>query len=221
MKSSLIFLVFFIAFTSAVKFDCRFTFYTRLWIRGGESFWPIGNVYVCISSNLILDGNSSMISYEGEHVDGFSDNDVELVHFGVFFDPNETCEHLTFIPQGVERFFPNIRGFVYSGCSFLGLQGNEFDSYRNLVNLEIKFTPISHIPGQLLQQTRHLYYMSFWANQIKSVGSGLLDNLYSLSYAIFFDNVCINSGVLYDRFQIRNLAEELNRQCSRLDIVKV
>jgi hypothetical protein len=213
MKLVLTLFSLFFATTSAVRLDCSFSHFLVIWFHENGTHIPFDHIYTCMTTNVELTGGTEMTGFTGQHLAGFTDSDVLGVHF------MDACGHLTFIPQGMDRFFPNIIGQFYYFCPIASLQENELDSYRNLKYFEVSWGRISHVPGQLFQHTRNLQYLSLWANRISSVGTGLLDSLYNLSTAAFLDNVCTNSAVFGDRSQIRYLIEELRLQCSRRDIL--
>lgn len=192
-------ILFFIATASGIPIRCRF--------NDDIVYSKIGRAYTCevISLNL-TDSSNYITDISGNHLRGKSNSDVKVVSFRNF------CSDLTFVPKGISSFFANIIGLTFTSCGIDHLIGDELLEYSNLQYWSILYSKVSRIPGYFFATNQNLLFVQFGFNEIENVGEGLLDNLQSLTYANFIQNICINKFA-ENQSQITSLIEILRDEC--------
>lgn len=150
--------------------------------------------------------NKILTDFNGNHEENQTNYDVKGITLSLY------AKNLDYIPKGFEKFFPNLIAMnVYRG-KFIELNGDEFDSYKNLEWLAVHRSQLEVVPGNLFTNNKNLKTIYFSSNKIRKVGSGLLDGLKDLSYITFSGNVCINE--IAEGFDnIENLKKSLREKC--------
>lgn len=181
----------------AITFDCQFAQIT----------WnTIGSSYTCVTIPSDIESNRSLTSVTGNHLSGYSNVDVRAIYI-------TECRNLTFIPQRMGNFFPNVAGLVIDFCGISTLNGNDLNGHNNLQWISLINNDIEHIPGDFFSQNSNMSFAHFNQNMISSVGENLLISLESFQLAHFWENVCINDGANQAAF-IPNLIMNLRNNCA-------
>lgn len=166
------------ATTLAIKFNCQFERIT----------WNlIGSSYSCLTVPTNINKNQTLTGVTGNHHPDNSNVNVTLL---LIYD----CSAVTFVPQGIHSFFPNIAGLIMDSCNISTLNGNELNDYNHLQWISLASNNIAHIPGDLFSQNSNIRFAHFHNNVINSVGENLLISLESFQQAHFWDNLCINDA---------------------------
>jgi Leucine-rich repeat (LRR) protein len=184
--SKLIF-IFTFSLSQAVIFDCQFHF---------DIDWTfVGHVYTCEPK---ITHKISKLEVKGTHKEGKNNSHVEGL--AIYAEP------LVEIPEGIETFFPNLKGFVLFSTSISSISSDDL-KFINLNFLQIYESRITTLEGNLFVNNRDLQFISFYSNQIEHVGHDLLTGLDNLKTVYFSNNPCINKDAT-----TREAIEELNLQ---------
>jgi hypothetical protein len=170
---------------SSIHITCRFD-------TGGASF---GSCYRCfISAVDFSDGSTHVTTFDGEHLEGYSDEDVcqfYLVYCDQF--------NIRTFPRGFSKLFPNTRSVVLSQCEITSLIGDELEEFPNLQEFWLVHSNVTRIPGNFFVPTPNIEFIALQLNPFRRVGEGLFDNLEKLYELYFFNNACVD-----ERLSARN-----------------
>lgn len=194
MKLLLIFFVL-VSRSSAVTFNCTF---------GMSSSTIVGERYRCLTVPLNYTEEQRLTEVRGTHILGRNNSNVERLDL-------TSCTELTFIPQEINVFFPNLSVFMMNSCKLSVLQGNELNVHPHLELFTVNSNQITRIPGNFFALTPRLRYIDFGNNNLSHAGENLLENLAFLSHAYFHNNLCINFYVTNS--SIGCLIGNLRRYC--------
>lgn len=188
-----------ITYSVTISLDCTFN---------DSTYWQLlPSVYEC-KANISLtstNGSVSSVNAVNGHSNDRTNKDVQAVLF-------RNCENLTFIPQGLTNFFPNLIAINLQECGIEKLFGSELNSYPNLKWFSLYYNKIERVPGNLFAKTPDIIFLSMNNNKIKYVGKDLLEPLGNASWVRFYSNVCVNAAAS-DASQIPTLVKTLNNQC--------
>lgn len=138
MKSVIAILILFAIFTKTVNSLSIKCSYEILNITRFE------DAYVCLATVTSLSDKYEVESIEGEHVENKAYHDVIGIEI--------TKAPITTIPQGLEKFFPNLETLSLRSCNISVLHGNELENYKSLKNLYLSGNKILKISGDLIGQ---------------------------------------------------------------------
>jgi hypothetical protein len=184
--------------SSAVHFDCEFEI--------GEWF-VLGVVYNCEPKVSSINEKYLIESVEGEHLPNKALKDVKTL--------NVRFQDLPKIPINLADFFPNLEGIQWYKSNLQALSADELKSFPNLQVFSSYENPLVVLDGDIFVGTPRLQWLSFYNNSIENVGYGLISSLYSLAYANFQENVCINR-VMTHPAMMGELIQELKERCPSL-----
>lgn len=181
MNASLFLLLFMALVARGIEIKCNFE--TLDWTT-------IGSQYTCSIDLMDLCTESADInSIYGTHLTGKSNSNVA----GITTVNGKCSEYkLQTVPKGLLEFFPNLIAIELDGCFINDLNGDELVEYTKLKSFSITRSQLHQIPGNLFASTPSMTSISFEYSEIEYVGEGLLDNLNSLTYENFQQNICIN-----------------------------
>lgn len=182
--------------TSAITLQCNFKI----------SYEPEYESYGCIYPEFIFDGNlTHVLNVNGDHMNGMSNADV---HHLLINDPQFQMLN---IPQGISKFFPNLKIFAWYG-SITTIHAGDLN-FPDLFAIGIAFTKLVALDGDLFKYNPKLEFVGVFENPIEFVGDGLLDGSYGLKEADFGKNRCIDMRAETPR-EIQKLKFKLKEQCS-------
>lgn len=168
--------------------------------------WPIVNYkYSCMTTLSEVSTNQRLTGVRGDHQVGKNHSDVESINFS-------DCTGSTFIPRDMLNFFANLIGIRLINCGILILSGNELNEYQNLQLFAVESTRLERIPGNFFASTPQITVIGFAENNLKHVGSKLLQSLNNLAWISFFDNDCINQTATSSA-EIPSLITNLTANC--------
>jgi hypothetical protein len=139
---------------------------------------------------------------------GKSNRDVAQM---VITHPN--CRELTFVPQRINDFFPNLIGLSFSECGIAKLTGTELKDLSNLQSIMYLRGSLEKLPGKLFKPNPKLKQMLFHNNRISKVSWNLLNHLRDLITVNFFNNVCIQEAVNNNRTGVLQMVQNLRIRC--------
>lgn len=187
------------ASSTAISLDCTITdssFYHLL-----EKFYECRADISLTATN----GSVSAVNIINGHTNGRTNNDIQALFF-------KNCKNLTFIPQGLTNFFPNLIAINLQECGIEKLSGNELNSYPNLKWFSLYYNKIERIPGNFFSKTPDIFFVSMNTNKIKYVGKNLLEPLTNATWIRFYNNVCVNASAS-DSSGLPTLINALDVQC--------
>lgn len=148
------------------------------------SWVVIGINYDCLG-NFISGGDGSTISeVTGSHIDGWDNSDVGSVNF-------QGQQILTRIPSNLHEFFPNLIGIQFYSGILSVITAEDLAPFPELQVLGLSLNQIVRLESDLFRNSPRLRWVSFYSNQLTSVGSNLFAGTY-IETAFFQFNPCIN-----------------------------
>lgn len=187
------------AFTCSVKIQCRYQ----------VAEWFIGKIYSCEATITSVENPSNVTEITGIHMDGQNDGSVK----GVFVNGHRV---LTGIPNGIEKFFPNLEAFQWFQGNLSTIGSSTFRPFPNLLSINVGDNQLVTLEGDLFQHTQKLRGIYFYVNSLAHVGHNLLTGLNNLTEAIFTANPCINAFAITPE-EIRALNLQLPISCPPLN----
>lgn len=153
-----------------------------------------------------LKSERNLTVVKGTHEDGKGHANVEIL---------EVCNELelTRIPQGIERFFPNLKALAWTNGNIKAISANDFKLFPNLTQVNLYNNRLTTLEGNLFEYNPNVTFVGFSFNSIAHVGHNLLSNLTKLKRSYFLFNVCINM-YSYDKNSLSKLKRELKHKCS-------
>ena len=209
MKFSKIFLLFvLIAAANSIELNCFFTAFGA---------WHFGNRYTCWVTSVDLSTNNNnevhSITYSSHYTNRTHD-DVEGIQFLPFDFWPSTCmsENMNFIPQGITKFFPNLKEITLNLCPVETLDGEQLRGYPKLEFLSIVRSNVSRVPENFIRYASGLRMLSLGSNQIAHVEEGFLRDLPRLEKVGFANNTCIDQEALNSEEMV-DLIDNLRKNC--------
>jgi hypothetical protein len=184
-----------LSIAKAFEFNCEFS----------ETFWVvINNVYTCRPE---ISVSESALTIRGNHSIGRTDSDVEGL--------NIMSQEIIEIPEGIEKFFPNLRAIQVYDSNLESLSANILKQFSKLNVFSIQHNKVKSFDGNLFQGNLQLRYIIFFQNGIQHVGNNLFANLNDLELAGLQDEICINR-VETTKEKIQELSDQLPIKCPPL-----
>lgn len=120
-------------------------------------------------------------------------------------------QELSQIPEGIETFFPNLRGFqIYD--SKLQTISKDVLKFPSLQVLLLSGNELVTLDSDLFAFTPKLAEIWLGSNSLQHVGHNLFAGLNELAYAMFFGNPCINQNAV-NRQEVLELNIQLPISC--------
>lgn len=148
---------------------------------------PVGLTYTCNNAIVTLSEDGSKIVTEilGSHPTGKTHFDVNGIRI-------TSQSYVTFLPQNLQSFFPNLTCIETSNTNLQQITQRELRPFPKLEFYKAYGGSLTTINGNLFRHNPKLRYISFNTNLIKSVGADLVTYLDNLSNLYFSGNECIN-----------------------------
>lgn len=145
-------------------------------------------VYQCNATVTFDLSGTTLDSVTGAHLPGHTNTDVLALY--------TSNQGLTFLPQGIVSFFPNLIVLVLEPENLQTISDTDLQPFPGLLVLGLYGNRIASLDSTLFQYTPLLQYINFNANEISVVGANLVGSLTSfdstLQYLRFLQNICIN-----------------------------
>jgi hypothetical protein len=176
-KMKILFLLAIFTSSSAIVINCKFD---------NKSFSQLDSFYACAVTSLEIKFKRIITKVNGNHLHGKTNKDVKTLFF-------EEFSEITFIPRGIENFFPNIFALGFDLCNITQLNAEDLKPLKNLewFSIERNFY-LERIPSKFFANNPKLKALWFSHNNIKHVGVNLLDSLSHLRWVNFVNNPCVN-----------------------------
>lgn len=153
------------------------------------AFWAVsGAQYSCQGSFERSDASFTDVVYlSGNNRPGKTNLDVKALQL---YD-----QRITFMPRGVEKFFPNLEVFdaPYSDIQFIG--DGHFSGLNNLKVMSFYYNNMMMVSAMTFTGLTKLQAISFYGNPIQCVDQAAFSQLPDLRSLRFENTGCINEGV--------------------------
>jgi hypothetical protein len=181
-----------------LHFECSFEI--------GEWF-VLGVVYNCEPKVSLLSEKFLLESVTGEHLPNKNSKDVRTL--------DVRSLNLPQIPINLADFFPNLQGIQWHTSNLQSLSASDLNRFPNLQVFSSHSNPLVVLDGDIFLATPRIQWLSFYNNTLENVGYGLISSLYSLAFANFQENVCIDR-VMTHPAMMGELIQELKERCPSL-----
>lgn len=120
----------------------------------------------------ITEDNVSVTSVSGNHANGKSNNDVEVLYI--------SGQTIFFLPKNIVQFFPNLKGIVIFSSHMKTLRKQDIAPFTKLLFFFIAANEIKEIDGDLFESNPGVEYFSFTSNPLMHIGPDLFHPLQNL-----------------------------------------
>lgn len=178
----------------AITFDCSYTI---------DDWVLLNDVYGCTVKDLkIGDGDSTLESVSGAHIEGKGNDDVETLNI----------ENSTFrtMPKEIDYFFPNLKGLRIVRAGLRSIGTDDLKPFPNLKVLCLWSNELSNLDGNLFINNPNIEFINFGSNQIQHVGPYFFSPLKNLIAGYFEENTCTNHT---KQFDVESLKFEITVRC--------
>lgn len=193
----LLILFFTISSGSAITFNCSYSF---------NDFVLIGKEYTCWATISNVTESNVLLDVIGTHQPDKDNSDVFALEI-------QNATQLSFIPQGIEIFFPNLWALIIGNHSIVELEGDELRNYNDLRLFGLINGKLEKISGDLFDPTPHMTHLWLTKNKIKNMSENFINYSENLMFAEFSDNDCISMQAT-NQFEMEDLAENLRVNCT-------
>jgi len=201
-----IFLILFLTISSgsAITFNCSYSF---------NEFVLIGKEYTCWATISNVTESNVLFDVVGTHKPDKDNSDVFALEI-------QNATQLSFIPQGIEIFFPNLWALIIGNHSIVELDGDELRNYNDLKLFGLINGKLEKISGDLFDPTPHMTHLWMTKNKIKNMSENFINYSDNLMFADFTGNDCISMQAT-NQFEMEDLAENLRLNCTEgsIDVV--
>jgi hypothetical protein len=164
-------------------------------------------IYTCEANILQFGLDESKVTQVSEgHIETFANQDVKMISID-----NQPYNK---IPQGIEKFFPNLQGISVKDCKVENITKADLEPFPNLKYLIVSANFLEVLESHLFNSTLDLVLIDFSWNRLRHVGLDILNNLDKLKAAFFNSNDCIDEDYTHGkRKELEKLKEDLATLC--------
>lgn len=126
---------------------------------------------------------SGILRVVGDHLRDRGSKDVQAISFMGL--------RLERFPQGIEKFFPNLKILTINGCGLQSISKIDIFHLKHLSQLTLNGNFITSLPGDLFDGTSSVEIVSFYGNRIEFIGAEIFDSLRDLKYV----NLKVNTNI--------------------------
>jgi Leucine-rich repeat (LRR) protein len=192
MRRIIAILLLFVVGLEAIDLQCRFKY----------DYWGLLDGPACWTSNVNITSRQIITSVNGQS--NFNGLDYNLMQI--------SNQSVTFIPESLEKFFPNIEGLSITWSNLTKLEKKDMQQFPNLKILFLSGNKLEFLPGDLFEGNLELQIFSLYNNPITHIGHNLVTPLKKLESAIFPKCSCVDE--VYFDSNIPLLADDLKANCS-------
>lgn len=192
------------ATTNAVVFNC---------VELKEYYWPVlGTYYSCYNAVAVSNLENPIVTeITGIHMANRANVDVRGFYI-------LSHKNLTYIPQGLEHFFPNMIAYAIGhGSGVKNISSCDLKGYGKLQLIALGGNNIDSVPGDFLKYTPEVVVFHIHYNQIKYFGSEIFPALQKLKSADFTFNQCVNKSAS-NNAQMPGIIETLRSNCTDITV---
>lgn len=195
-----------------MELNCNF--FSQVWMenQSAELQYPL---YTCkVTSASISEPNTRISSFNGVHLPGKSDLDVE----GLSFDDTE----VKYFPRDLFLVFPNLTAIAITNCGLKVITRRDLVGLNNLTSFNVRENELKSVPSNLFTNMKKLRRISFGMNKLESVSVELFKNLDTskLVHANFLGNVNIDAVFqpgYKEHVALEDLMKIIETKCSKPD----
>jgi hypothetical protein len=164
-------------------------------------------IYSCEAKILHFGLDESKVTQVAEgHIETFANQDVKLI--------NIDNQPYNKIPQGIEKFFPNLQGISVKDCKVENITKADLEPFPNLKYLTMNANFLEVLERHLFNSTLDLVLIDFSWNRLRHVGLNILNSLDKLKVAFFNSNDCIDEDYAHGKKkELKKLKEDLAMLC--------
>lgn len=137
-----------------------------------------------IEDNIIIEGSMSLVEVNGEHVEGHSNENVQMVYANKQIGP---CR----LPRDMKNFFPRIDGIKWIHGSLSTIDADDLN-FPDLNLLDLQDNKLISLPSDLFRNSHKLQWIQLDFNKISHVGRNFFDDLKEIGTIRFRSNPCMN-----------------------------
>lgn len=143
--------------------------------------------YECYISAAKVLQRDPIISLDGDHIEGKSNEDVKDL---TFFETT-----ICYLPTGIDDYFPHLHDLYIISCGLKDISSRDLLGFDNLEMLWATDNELRSLPDDLFVNTKKLKTINFDGNQLKSMSSKIFDPipLEQLEYVTFLRNLNIDA----------------------------
>lgn len=127
---------------------------------------------------------------------------------------------LTFVPEGINVFFKNLKTFEYSSTLLLSIGAEDLRQFPQLEFFTLYRTYLNSFDGDLFLNNPLLRFIDLGWNGIQHIGENFVTNLDYLERLLFYGNYCVDTGA-ENRTAVIELASRLTDLCPPLDATTI
>ncbi|CRL03509.1 CLUMA_CG016596, isoform A, partial [Clunio marinus] len=167
-----------------------------------------------ISSSSIKEPNTSIRTINGNHLEGKSDKDVEVIRF------RDTT--VNYFPQGLNKIFPNLKAVLIHYCELKSITRKNLDGLENIQILRCDSNKITTLPDDLFRNMKKLIDISFRNNDLGCLSSKVFKPILNngLKFVDFSGNRSIDayySDSTYTTYICRNKVDPVAQLMAMID----
>lgn len=199
------FVISFLSASMALIFDC--TFEMDLYFDDAKFLYtcnlPAGDK---VTPKVTDTDHRDILEVTGAHISQHNNSLIRQIHF---------FKHkFEYFPRGINKYFENIEA-IHAGMNNLAyLVKEDMKIFPKLKFLYLYNNVLSNLQSDVLEDNLALEYVSFYANNLKHIGSRLLRPLKSLRTAYFNKNICIDKQAVASPREIAEIKLEISERCS-------
>lgn len=168
-----------------------------------------GSQYACqLQNDLLIPRDGKVTGITGQHQPGKSNADVKGLR--------SEGKVVNFIPQNIEKFFPNIIAFTWSNGNITEISENDFKPFPNLRVLWIEGNKIEVLEEHLFRGNPVLGEISMANNKLRHISVNTFSILKPLTYLYLDSNSCINARAV-TQATVPALINDARRQCFSIE----
>ena len=126
--------------------------------------------------------------------------------------------HLPYIPNGIDKFFPNLVDFVVINCELKEIKQSDLKGFPSLLQLSLENNLLEVLEKDLFKFNPKLRRITLEMNLIKEIDGNVFDNLLNLRLLSLEGNECISSTSMY-RKDVEKLIEDIKIKCSKNETI--
>jgi BTB/POZ domain/Leucine rich repeat len=144
-----------------MELNCEFEIYA--WARTEVDYYGCG-----ITEEPIIQPGTAIKAFIGEHQEGFTNFDVEMISF---------LEKISieYLPRGLSKIFPNLKALDIDSCGLKKITRNDLTGLENLEAFCINNSKLRSLPSDLFEGMTKLKEISLCDNKLEFLSSQLLE----------------------------------------------
>lgn len=150
-------------------------------------YYHDNRIYFCIGRVFNTEMSKNVTEILGNHVPTKANEDVNQLYC--------LAQGLTFFPQNIERFFPNLETIDFSRNLIISVTNSHLKPFQSLMHLNLLGNRITELERDIFENLPKLKIIDFNYNNIKNVDYDITFPKHSLSF--FKGNPCINMIAQY------------------------